>query len=323
MDESHELRATLNQLITVTNESVKNFYSAAEQVENRAVKLLLKGYAQERARFVHELQQSTSQLANTAAESDYAPGFFRRGWLELRSALVVRRQRRHRVLVDGLQQAEINTLEAYAKAMAAELPTAIKAIVHRQYEQVRAIHSRLKLLSRDGVQRLALRLFNQEQEAKQAIAGLEKIGIPHSEIVVIPIEDITFYMNDQSARPRAIREAMLTGALLGFVVGGLLGLLYGWFNRLYFPEFNGFIATTPTGVMLEMSFYGALIGATFSTIFSTLIASSAAETDAYLYEDSFENGNILIAVFADADNITEIERTIGLQHEHEIAPVPA
>ncbi len=320
MDDDRTLRSTLNQLMTITNESVKNFYAAAEQVENRAVKLLLKGYAQERARFVRELEQSTSQLS-TDAETEYAPGFFQRGWLDLRSALVVRRQRRHRVLLDGLQQAETNTLDIYAKATAAELPPATKAIVQRQYERVRLIHGQLKLLSREQEQRLVLRLFNQRDDAQQAIAGLEKIGIPSSEITVIPIEDITFYMNDQAARPRATREAILTGALLGLVVGGLLGLLYGLFNRLYFPEFNGFIATTPTGVMLEMSLYGALIGATFSTIFSTLIASSAAETDAYLYEDSFENGDTLIAVFANADNITAIERTIGLMNEHEIEPV--
>lgn len=322
MDDSRTMQATLNQLITAANESTKNFYSAAEQVENRAVKLLLKAYAQERARFVHELQQATA-AANEVSESDYSGSFLQRGWMELRSALVIRRQRRQRVLIDGLQQAETNTLEAYAKAAAAELPVSVKEIVNRQYERVRLIHGRLKLLSRQHEQRLALRLFNQAQDAEQAITGLEKLGIPRSELTIIPIEDITFYMNDQNARPRATREAIMTGALLGFIVGGLLGLLYGVFNRLYFPEFNGFVATTPAGVMFEMSLYAGLIGALFSTIFSALIASSAAEIDAHLYEDSFENGNTLVAVFADASNITEIERTIGLKHEHEIEPVPA
>ncbi len=323
MDDSRNTSATLNQLITVVNESAKNFYSAAEQVENRAVKLLLKGYAQERTRFVQELQQGVAQLTDKVADTNSSSGFLQRGWMELRSALIIRRQRRQRILLDGLQQSESATLEGYGKAAAAELPSSIKEIVNRQYNRVRTIQERVQLLSREQNQRIALRLFNQEREMESAVASLEKLGIPRSEMTIIPIEEMAVYQADESARPRATREAIMTGALIGAIAGGLLGLLYGTFNRLYFPEFNGLIATTPTGVMFEMMFYGALIGLFFATIFSSLIAASAAETDTYLYEDSFANGDTLVAVFADQGNIDEIERTIGLKHEHEIEPVPA
>lgn len=323
MDDSRKMSATLNQLINAVNESAKNLYSAAEQVENRGVKLLLKAYAQERVHFARELQRGTAQNTDTPSDDDSSGGFFQRGWMELRSALIIRRQRRHRILLDGLYQRETSTVDAYAKAAGANLSGSLNEIVNRQYERVRTVQGRLQLLSRQQDQRLALRLFNQASEMERAIGSLEKLGIPRSDLAIIPIEDLAVYQNDSNARPRATREAIMTGMLLGALAGGVLGLLYGLFNRAYFPEFNGFFAITPNGVLLEVALYGVIIGALFATIFSSLIAVSAAETDTYLYEDSFANGDTLVAVFADQSNITEVERTIGLKHEHEVEPVPA
>lgn len=322
MDTHHDATATVSHLIQTSNESKRNFYAAAEQVENRALKLLLKAYAQERARFVRELQQGIAQPTETAPTGDPL-GFFRRGWLDLKAALVVRRQGRHRLLLNELEQVESNTVSAYAKAATNELPADLRTVVDRQYDRIRTVHNRLALLAKQLEQRVALRLFDGASEADQAIARLAQLGIPRSDLVVIPIEQIAPYANDQKARPRATREAIITGGLLGLLAGGALGLLYGSFHRFYFPELHGLIGTTPNGVMLEMGLYGALIGFFFFLVFSTLIASSAAETDAYLYEDSFQNGDTVVAVFTDPANLNKVERAIGIMHEHEIEPVPA
>lgn len=320
MDQHRDTAATINHLIQVSNESKRDFYAAAEQMENRALKLLLKAYAQERARFVRELQQSITQTP--AAPAGNPLGFFHRGWLDLKAALVVRRQRRHRLLLAELEQLESQTVNAYAKAATQGLPADVRTIIERQYERIRTIHNRLDVLSKQLERRVALRLFDQVEEADQAIARLAQLGIPRSDLAIIPIEQIAAYTNDQKARPRATREAIITGGLLGLLAGGALGLLYGSFHRFYFPELDGLIGTTPNGVMLEMGLYGALIGLLFFLIFSTLIASSAAETDAYLYEDSFQNGNTLVAVFTDQAHINKVEQAIGVMHEHEIEPVP-
>ena len=322
MDQHHDAAATVTHLIQLSNESKRNFYAAAEQVENRALKLLLKAYAQERARFVGELQQSIAQSAQPAPAGNPL-SFFRRGWLDLKAALVVRRQRRHRLLLAELEQLESQTVSTYAKAAIQELPSGVRAIVERQYERIRTIHNRLDVLSKKLERRVALRLFDRVEETDQAIARLAQLGIPRSDLAIIPIEQIAAYSNEQKARPRATREAIITGGLLGLLAGGALGLLYGSFHRFYFPELDGYLTTTPTGTMLELGLYGAIIGLLFALVFSTLIASSAAETDAYLYEDSFQNGDTLVAVFTDQANITQVEQTIGVMHEHEIEPVLA
>lgn len=324
MSQPLDPQTIINQLIQVNQESKRNFYTTAAQMENRATKLLLKAYAQERARFGRELQQSNQPSTPAADPAPAAPagGFFQRGWLELKSALVIQRQRRHRLLLAELQQLETNTVDAYAKAVAA-LPASLRMLVERQYERVRAVHRWVTLLGQQQEQQVVVRLFNQWEEAEQAIGRLAQMGIPRSELAIVPVDDISVYTNDQKARPRATREAIITGGFLGLLAGGGIGLVYGFFHRIIFPEISGFLASSPTGIMWEIALYGALIGCVFALIFSILIASSAAETDAYLYEESFQQGNTLIAVATSAANRREVERVIGLKHEHEIAPMTA
>lgn len=322
MDHHRDEVATVNHLIQASTESKRNFYATAEQMENRALKLLLKAYAQERSRFARELQQRIAP-ADQAAPASNPFGFFRRGWLDLKAALVVRRTRRHRLLLEELEQIENNTVGIYAKAISQDLSAGIRTVVERQYDRIRTIHNRLAVLAKQQERRVALRLFDQVGEAEQAIARLGQMGIARSDLAVIPIEQFTAVSSDQTARPRATSEAIITGGILGLLAGGALGLLYGSFHRFYFPELDGLIGTTPTGVMLEMGLYGALIGLVFALVFSTLIAASAAETDAYLYEDSFQHGDTLVAVFTDMAHMTKVEQIIGVMHEHEIEPVAA
>ena len=322
MDQHRDEVATVNHLIEASTESKRNFYATAEQMENRALKLLLKAYAQERARFVRELQQRSTQ-AEQAPPASNPLGFFRRGWLDLKSAMVVRRNRRHRLLLEELEQLENNTVGVYAKAVSQELSASIRTVVERHYDRIRTIHNRLAVLAKQQERRVAIRLFDQVGEADQAIARLAQMGIPRSDLAVIPIEQFTNSSSAQNARPRATREAIITGGLLGLLAGGALGLLYGSFHRFYFPELDGLIGTTPTGAMLEMALYGALIGLVFALVFSTLIAASAAETDTYLYEDSFQHGDTVVAVFTDTAHMTKVEQIIGVMHEHEIEPVAA
>jgi uncharacterized protein (TIGR02284 family) len=325
MSQTLDPQTVIDQLILANQESKRNFYTAAAQLENRATKLLLKAYAQERARFIRELQQSRLQPEAAVIESTPAPvgGFFQRGWLALKAALVIRRQRRHRLLLAELQQMETNTIDAYTKVTTAALPATLRTLVERQYERVHTVHRWVTLLSQQEERQVAVRLFNQWAEAEQAIGRLAQIGIPRSELAIVPMDDIAAYANGQQARPRATREAIVTGGLLGLLAGGALGLIYGSFHRTIFPDINGFLTSNPTGIMWEIALYGAVIGLLFALIFSTLVAVSAAEIDNHLYEESFHQGDTLVAVSTSAANLREVERVIGLKHEHEIAPMTA
>lgn len=321
----NELQTTFTTLIAVTEESERNLYTAAEQTENRAAKLLLKAYAQQRAHFSQQLRAVTTELDHepSALATADGSGFLQRGWSELRAALTVRRQNRQRLLLRDLLPHEEATINTFAQAEAAGLPAGMQTVVHQQHEMLRKTYRRLELLAGETEQKLVLRLFNEADAADEAVTHLEQNGIAADDIAVTDMSDIPVDTDDLQARPHATREAIITGVLLGALSGALLGIIYGLFHITMFPQLNGLIASQPVGIVLEIMIYGALIAAFFSLIFSALISRNAAESDAFLYQDSFRQGDRLVAVFAKPKDVSKIERIIGLQHEHEIEPVPA
>lgn len=326
MEESiHNIQSTLTDVIHVLEASERNLYTAAEQTENRAAKLLLKAYAQQRAYFVQQLRGFAAQLQEepSPVTTSDPGGFLRRGWSELRAAMTIRRQHRQRLLLQDLLPYEETTLNTIAQAQAKGLPTAIDEVIRQQHEQLRKSYRRLEILAGQSQQQLVLRLFDRAEQAEKAVNHLEENGIAADDIAVTTMEAVPVYAEEHQARPHATGEAILTGSLLGLLFGAVLGVIYGFFHISLFPELNGLFATEPLGILIEMSLYWALTISGFSLIFSALISRNAAEIDTYLYQDSFQHGNRLVAVFAKPKDVSKIERIIGLRHEHEIEPVAA
>jgi len=320
-----ELQTAVIDVIGVLEASERNLYTAAEQAENRAVKLLLKAYAQQRAYFAQQLRGLATQLyaePSPVVSSDTS-GFLRRGWSELRAAMTIRRQYRQRLLLQDLLPHEETMLNTIAQARARGLPLTIEEVIHRQHEQLRKSYRRLELLAGESRQQLVLRLFDRAEQAATAVTHLEESGIAADDIAVTTVEEVPVYTDDQQARPHATREAILTGSLLGLLFGAVLGVIYGFFHTSLFPELDGLFATTPGGIIIEMMIWWALTISGFCLIFSALISRNAAEIDTHLYQDSFQNGNRLVAVFAKPKDVSKIERIIGLRHEHEIEPMAA
>lgn len=334
----------VRKLIDLNRTSEQNFFTTAEQVDNRAVKLLLKAYAQQQAEFARQLQQTLPSLGDkqrpystlgtvstveeaTADEAVATSGFLHRGWLNLRAALVIRRQHRQRVAIRDLLANETTLLDTYAQNVNQQRANQLAdqhlaLLLSEQYEQIRATHNQLKLLVEPDARRLVLRLFDQAEPAQQAVQQLQSITAPE-EIVTVPITELPVYYNEAQAHPRNQRETIMTGALLGALFGGILGAVYGVFQVLVMPGIGGFFTSTPIGLIGEVALYGAVTGMLFSLIFSLLIARNTEETDTYLYTDSLVQGNTLVAVFTRKDQVAKIERAIGLRREHEIEPMPA
>lgn len=321
----HNLQSTLTDVIHVLETSERNLYTAAEHTENRAVKLLLKAYAQQRAYFAQQLLGLVAQVQAEPAPvaNNHASGFLQRGWSELRAAMTIRRQYRQRLLLQDLLPHEETVLNTIAQARAKGLPSVIDEVIHRQHEQLRRSYRRLELLAGEAQQQLVLRLFNRAEQAETVVNHLEESGIAADDIAVTSVEEMPVNADDRQARPHATREAILTGALLGLLFGAVLGVIYGFFQISLFPEFNGLFATEPLGIVLEMTIYWALTISAFSLVFSALISRNATEIDTYLYRDSFQHGDRLVAVFAKPKDVSKIERIIGLRHEHEIEPMAA
>jgi hypothetical protein len=199
----------------------------------------------------------------------------------------------------------------------------LAALIEEQYAAIRAAHSQLKLLVDKNAPSLVLRLFDTAQPTEPVIEQLSAITAPTSDVITVPIRQVPVYYNDQQARPRSIRETVITGGILGTIAGGLLGAIYGSFHAITAPGLDGFLTTTPAGIIGELALYWALFGLLFAMIFSALIARSTEETDSYLYNESLRQGKTLVAVFTDEQHRAKVEQVLGLRHEHEIEPAPA
>jgi hypothetical protein len=79
---------------------------------------------------------------------------------------------------------------------------------------------------------------------------------------------------------------------------------------------------TADGALLEYLVGGALVGAIFGLYFSIFIGQDIVEDDAWLYEQSLENGRVLLAVGTTAANRAAVARALGLQHQFEVQPQP-
>lgn len=289
--------------------------------------MLLKAYAQRhRAYFVQQLRAVTAPFEHepSALATANLRGFLQRGWSELRAAMTVRRQYRQRLLLQICSRMRKPRLIFSPRPRQPVCPATVQKVVHQQHEQLRKTYRRLELLAGQTQQQLVLRLFDEADAATEAVNHLEENGIAADNIAVTALADVPFFTRTtRQARPRATRPTIITGMLLGLCTGALLGLIYGLFHITIFPEINGFIASQPLGIVLEVMLYGASIAAFFSLIFSALISRNATESDTYLYQDSFQQGDRLVAVFAKPKDVSKIERIIGLQHEHEIEPLAA
>ena len=118
-------------------------------------------------------------------------------------------------------------------------------------------------------------------------------------------------------------ETMVAAALVGAVIGCLIVLPFAIAQRIYFPQLNGLVANSPTGVLIEYLVGGALVGAIFGLYFSIFIGQDIVEDDAYFYEQSLENGKVLVAVPATPTNRADVEKVLGLQHQFEVKPQTA
>lgn len=314
-------RDVLKRLIETIRASERRFYHVAEHVRNRGLKLILKTYVQQRADFADALTRLLQQAgAEPPADGDLS-GALSRGWMDVKATMIVRRHARQQHLLTEVADEEDATLQAYDQALEQPLSDDVKALVRQQAIEIERVQRRLRQLAAASDLRILARLYDDAEEAQQVLARLERAGFEHDDIYSTRIEAVDLYTDDVAARRRSLKETILVaggiGAGVGLVLSGLLALAH----RLYFPEIGGILADTPAGVTIELISGGIVIGALFGAIFGVLMGRDAAEDDAYLYAESLQQGDTLVAVFTDGAQVARAEQIVGLRHQFEVEPV--
>lgn len=318
---------TLQAITEVSNALVaseQRLRDAAEHIRNRGLKLVLKTYAQQRASFSKKLQ---SLLAISQPLASHEPstsrGALARGWLNIKAAMTIRRSARHHLLLRELLTGEAQTVDAYRAALASGLPPATQQLVEEQQQQLLTTNRWLAALTAHQDGRIMVRLFDETPQAEQAVEKLKEAGFATSDIYVTPLEELSTYQNPTQSSSSGWRDTVWAGSVLGFLAGAVAGVLVGFAQRAYFPEWQNIIIPTPLGAFFELPLLVGLIGTVFGFIFSLLIGVDAKEDDEYLYGESLENGRTLVAVFAHGAAIARAEQIVGLRHGFEVKPALA
>ncbi|RWD68710.1 general stress protein [Mesorhizobium sp.] len=157
-------------------------------------------------------------------------------------------------------------------------------------------------------------LFDDYQDASDAVSELEAIGVPRDDISIVANNSDNWYRDDETSEAG---EDAAAGAGLGALVGGAGGLLTG-LGIMAIPGVGpvvaaGWLAATAVGAVS-----GAVVGGAAGGIVGALTESGVPERDAHVYAEGVRRGGSLVTARVDdrltgeAERILRGERSVNL-----------
>ncbi len=150
-------------------------------------------------------------------------------------------------------------------------------------------------------------LFDNYDDASDAVGELEASGIPHGNISIVANNSSEWY--DDGEHSKAAEDAT-GGAGVGAVIGGAGGLLTG-LGLMAIPGVGpvvaaGWLAATAVGAV-----GGAVVGGAAGGIVGALTDSGVSEKDAHVYAEGVRRGGTMVTAKVDDDQAGEAERILG------------
>jgi hypothetical protein len=145
------------------------------------------------------------------------------------------------------------------------------------------------------------RVYDNYNDARAAVSGLEAAGVPHSDISIVANNSDNWYDKNKIDRDRDgvddRAEGAGAGAGIGAGVGGAAGLLAG-LGLLAIPGLGPVVAAG----WLAATAAGAAAGATTGGIIGALTQAGVSKEDAHLYAEGVRRGGTLVSArVADTD----------------------
>lgn len=149
-------------------------------------------------------------------------------------------------------------------------------------------------------------LFDNHDEAADAVGALEEAGIPAENISVISNNSDGRYATEVLKEDQSTVAGAQTGAGLGAVAGGGAGLLAG-LGLLSIPGIGpvaagGWLTATLVGLV-----GGAAAGGVAGGIVGTLVETGLSEDEAQAYSEAIRRGSTLVAVRCDETEQEKVE----------------
>ena len=145
MPSDEEVISTLNSLIETCRDGREGFRTAAEGVRGAELRELFHNYARQRGSFVGEVQDEVRRLGGAPEQTGSLVATLHRGWMGLRAAL---EGDDDRAIVSECERGESVALETYRSALGTDMPADVRAMVERQFAEIKEAHNLVANLER-------------------------------------------------------------------------------------------------------------------------------------------------------------------------------
>ena len=138
-----EVAEGLNELITLNKDSAKGFVRAENDVEDASLARWFNRLSEERADLVDDLQREVNRLGEEAAEEASTSGALERGWLNIKAAMTIERDKTDAIVLADRMEHEADVLAAYEDALAQPYPPPIAELLQKQQAYVDEVAQKL------------------------------------------------------------------------------------------------------------------------------------------------------------------------------------
>jgi uncharacterized protein (TIGR02284 family) len=135
----------LNGLVETCKDGENGFRSAAEGVEDPTLKRLFESYSQQRGEFAVELQAEVRRAGKDPSDTGHVAGALHRGWMNIKAAVTGRDEG---AIIAECERGEDVAVRSYSEALEKTLPTDVRALIERQFLQVKEAHDHIRSLER-------------------------------------------------------------------------------------------------------------------------------------------------------------------------------
>lgn len=136
----------LNDLLESSRDGEYGFHASAEHAESAELKGILQRHSRECAAAAVELEHEIRRLGGDPASGGTVSGALHRGWVSVKTALSTNDDK---AVLEECERGEDAAVARYRKALKANLPADIRALVERQSQGAQRNHDEVRAL-RDG-----------------------------------------------------------------------------------------------------------------------------------------------------------------------------
>ncbi|HVN56454.1 MAG TPA: PA2169 family four-helix-bundle protein [Anaerolineaceae bacterium] len=299
---NQELKSELSRLYAIAEAGEKGYATAAVNIPDQGLKLLLKSFARQRSVFQEELLAEIHKIDANYQPTSSIPGMVHRGRVAIFAAMTIQIEQRERIILKEAEVGERAAINAYRRALEKDLPLDVRELVEQQANQIARVAGQVKQLVGQEGKRMIVRLFNSETIADRAIEALDQNGIPTQDEEKTPFnKDTDLY----AGRGATTFETTLSGAVGGAFWGILIGILASFMTvQMGMPDLFGITSGPLTWLLVTLAVIatGAMVGG----LLGFLIGLGIAEDDQYRYQQSAARGQYLVRAIVEEGRVSEV-----------------